>query len=72
MKEITHMNTNTMELNMNEMATVNGGDLIDSLSRIGRSHDHYARGKRKGKKIETYSNTHLHGYRFYQGNKQVD
>ena len=31
------MNTNTMELNMNEMATVNGGDLIDSLSRIGEA-----------------------------------
>ena len=37
MKEITHMNTNTMELNMNEMATVNGGNFIDSLSRIGKA-----------------------------------
>ena len=37
MKAITHMNTNTMDLNMNEMATVNGGDLIDSLSRIGKA-----------------------------------
>ena len=31
------MNTNTMELNMNEMEMVNGGDLIDSLSRIGEA-----------------------------------
>ena len=28
------MNTNTMELNLKEMETVNGGSLIDSLKRI--------------------------------------
>ena len=28
------MNTNMMELNMNEMELVNGGGLLDSLSRI--------------------------------------
>ena len=28
------MNTNTVELNMNEMELVNGGGLLDSLSRI--------------------------------------
>ena len=29
------MNTNTMELSMNEMELVNGGSLMDSLERIG-------------------------------------
>ncbi len=29
------MNTNTMELNMNEMGKVNGGSFLDGLSRIG-------------------------------------
>ena len=34
MKEIKIMNTNTMELNLKEMETVNGGSLIESLKRI--------------------------------------
>ena len=29
------MNTNTMELNMNELEQVNGGSFLDALSRIG-------------------------------------
>ena len=29
------MNTNTMELNLEEMELVNGGSLMDSLERIG-------------------------------------
>ena len=39
MKEITKMNTNTMELNMNEMATVNGGDGV----RIGNPNSTFSK-----------------------------
>ena len=36
MKEITHMNTNTMELNMNEMEKVNGAlDMDSNIAKFG-------------------------------------